>query len=53
MLMPSEFSAMALLRSGLATSSGTIACQAGATSAAPTPPRNVSPISASIVSIWK
>jgi hypothetical protein len=51
--MPSELRAIALFRSGLATSSGTIACQAGATSAAPMPPRKVRPINASMVSIEK
>jgi hypothetical protein len=42
MLMPSELSATALLRSFFWTSSGTMACQVGPISAAPMPPRKVS-----------
>ena len=42
MLMPSELSATALLRSCRSTSSGTMACQLGAIKAAPMPPRKVS-----------
>jgi hypothetical protein len=40
-LMPTLFAATAPVRSSLATSAGTIACQAGAARAAPAPSRNV------------
>lgn len=53
-LVPSESSATALFTSSRLTSSGTIACQVGAISAAPMPPRKVRPISALIDSmpVW-
>ena len=51
MLMPSEFSATAFLRSLRGTSSGTMDCQVGPISAAPMPPTKVSATRYSTVSV--